>query len=309
MIQEKMLDRTNEHIIDILDGKGPKKLIIIGGMHGNEKSGIDAINHILHRLKKSFNDDVGSIYFLKGNTEALKLNERFLDRDLNRLWLDHYIFDTTENIADLKQLRELHKLISEDICNNSYDNCIFLDLHTFSAQSGIFCIPAENRKSILFAESFGVPFIEKLAETLPGTALSYFGKKGMTSVVFEGGTHHSKEAEENLKAALWHTFAWFGFVDKHLNEVKNSRKQLMETSTDYPHHLELIYRHKLEDYHDFKMNQGYFNFKPIDKHEPLAIQQNVEINSPSSGYILMPLYQKKGSDGFFVVKEKETEYV
>jgi succinylglutamate desuccinylase len=126
----------------------------------------------------------------------------------------------------------------------------------------------------------------------------------MTSVVFEGGTHQSEEATKNLPAGLWHSLAYLGLIDDQLPEVTQSRQHLKEISEALPHHLELIYRHKLNDYHNFKMNPGYFNFKPVAEQENLAIQNQQSVKSPIEGYMLMPLYQKKGSDGFFIVKEK-----
>jgi succinylglutamate desuccinylase len=299
-----MTRNKEAHIIDIAGDNRRKKFIIIGGMHGNETNGIDAIKKILPELKKVMNPQEGTIYFLKGNLQALAKKERFIEQDLNRLWLEENIDKPVKDIADFKALHVLNDLIVNDICQGEFQNCIFLDLHTFSAESGIFAIPACNKKSIEFAKSFGVPFIEKLSETLPGTALSYFGRKGMTSVVFEGGKHESPEATENLTAALWHSLAYFGFVDENLPEVVQSRQILNDISKKLPHHLELVYRHKLEDYHNFKMNPGYFNFKPVDKQEDLAVQNQQTIKSPNAGYMLMPLYQKKGSDGFFIVKEK-----
>jgi len=300
-----MNDRKKEHIIDITGNNPDKKFIVIGGIHGNEPNGIDAINNVLSQLDKSiFDANKGTIYFLKGNIDALKKNERFIDKDLNRLWLDEYIFNQNSPIADVKSLQVLYDIIHNDICQGNYDNCYLLDLHTFSAESGIFCIPAGNDKSLEFARSFGVPFIEKLSDTLPGTVLSYFGDKGMTAVVFEGGTHSTEEAVENLTAGLWHSLAYAGLIDSKLPQVQKSQKKLIEISEKYPHHLELIYRHKLEDWHHFKMNKGYYNFKPVDKSEYLACQDKEKITSPASGFMLMPLYQKKGSDGFFIVKEK-----
>ena len=299
-----MNDRKKSHIIGKTGENPARKFIVIGGIHGNEQSGVHAIENILPELDKYFYKDQGTAYFLKGNIDALEKNERFIDKDLNRLWLDEYIHSNQNDIADTRSLRELHEIISQDICQGKFDNCTLLDLHTFSAKSGIFCIPAGNQKSVEFARSFGVPFIEKLSDMLPGTALSYFGNKGMTSVVFEGGTHDTAEATENLTAGLWHALAYAGLIDDNLEMVKESRKKLVEISEKYPHHLELIYRHKLEDWQNFKMNNGYYNFKPVKKSEALALQDQQEIKSPAGGYMLMPLYQKKGSDGFFIVKEK-----
>jgi len=46
----------------------------------------------------------------------------------------------------------------------------------------------------------------------------------------------------------------------------------------------------------------------VDKEQELAVENNLTIKSPDSGFILMPLYQKKGSDGFFIVKEIKNIY-
>ncbi len=299
------METKKAHIIEKL-GKNPsKKMIILGGMHGNEINGIEAIEEVLPRLKEIFDENNGEIWFLRGNEPALKAGERFVEKDLNRLWLDEHIHNKEDDsIADFKSLRVLHDLIINDICQGLFENCYFLDLHTFSAPSGIFAIPAANDKSLEFARSFGVPFIERLSDSLPGTALSYFGRKGMTSVVFEGGTHYSPEATRNLVAGIWHALAQAGFIDEKLQEVKQSRKLLIDISKDLPHHLELTYRHKLDDYQNFKMNPGFYNFKPVKKSDNLAVQNKEIILSPDSGFMLMPLYQKKGSDGFFIVKEK-----
>ena len=299
-----MKDIKQTHIIAQLGANPEHKLIILGGMHGNEINGVKAIEQILPRLKQIFDEQTGQIWFLKGNVPALEAGERFIDKDLNRLWLDEYIHSEDTSTADFQSLRVLHDLIVNDICQGQFDNCVFLDLHTFSAKSGIFAIPASNQKSIEFARSFEVPFIERLSETLPGTALQYLGQKGMTSIVFEGGTHNTLEATQNLAAGIWHSLAQAGFIKNDLPEVLQSRQLLVDISKDLPHHLELTYRHKLDRYQDFTMQPGYYNFKPVQKSESLAVQNRQVVQSPSSGFMLMPLYQKKGSDGFFIVKEK-----
>ena len=298
------METKKTHIIAKLGNNPTRKMIIVGGMHGNEINGVDAIEQVLPRLNKVFDNNAGEIWFLKGNEPALKAGERFVDQDLNRLWLDEYIHNGDISVTDYQSLRVLHDLIVNDICEGRFDNCFFLDLHTFSAQSGIFAIPASNKKSLEFARSFGVPFIENLSDTLPGTALNYFGLKGMTSVVFEGGTHNTPEATRNLSAGIWHALAQASFISEDLPEVKHGRQLLVDISEELPHHLELTYRHKLDQYQNFKMNPGYYNFKPVQKSEKLAVQNQQVVESPSGGFMLMPLYQKKGSDGFFIVKEK-----
>ena len=51
------------------------------------------------------------------------------------------------------------------------------------------------------------------------------------------------------------------------------------------------------------MNPGYSNFQKIKEGEVLAKDKHGEIVSHTDGMILMPLYQKKGEDGFFIIRE------
>jgi succinylglutamate desuccinylase len=297
----------NEHLIQALENtKSPEKLIVIGGMHGNEKSGIEAIERVVEKLKSKPGKISGNIYFVRGNLPALRMDERFVETDLNRIWDDRFIHDSgTYQGPDFNQLREIHALI-EKICPDSFENCTLLDLHTFSADDGIFCIPAGNHESIELARYYGIPLIEKLSRALPETALNYYGNKGMRSVVFEGGKHNTPEATYNLEAALWLTMEFLGIVNKKdFPVVENFRKHLLKISENYPHHLELIYHHKLTDYKNYKMNRGYYNFKKIKARETVALQNKKPVQSPYGGFMLMPLYQKKGSDGFFIVQEKK----
>ena len=51
----------------------------------------------------------------------------------------------------------------------------------------------------------------------------------------------------------------------------------------------------------------YRNFDKIYKGELLAHDAHGEIRALCDGLILMPLYQKQGSDGFFVIKDINRE--
>ncbi len=296
---------TNEHLLFETGTNTSEKLIVIGGMHGNEHSGVEAMQRVIGHLKHKDNSVKGKVYFILGNLEALRRNERFIDIDLNRIWSEKFL-NNGNSPYDIKELKEIHRLI-EDICQGRYDNCTLLDLHTFSAESGIFCIPAENEKSEALAQYYGVPFIEKLASALPETALNYYGEKGMRSVVFEGGRHNTVEATDNLERAIWITLQYLNFIDrKDFPFIDRMKKELEEISRPFPHRLEMVYHHRLKDWHHYKMNEGYYNFKKIREGEDVARQNDRIVRSPYGGFMLMPLYQKKGSDGFFIVQERKT---
>jgi succinylglutamate desuccinylase len=52
------------------------------------------------------------------------------------------------------------------------------------------------------------------------------------------------------------------------------------------------------------MLPGFKNFDAIEKNQILAKNKHGDILAPYSGYILMPLYQKQGEDGFFIISEE-----
>ena len=53
----------------------------------------------------------------------------------------------------------------------------------------------------------------------------------------------------------------------------------------------------------FEMKPGYANLQPVVKGEQLAKNTEGEIYSPQDGRVFMPLYQKQGTDGFFLARE------
>ena len=68
---------------------------------------------------------------------------------------------------------------------------------------------------------------------------------------------------------------------------------------------ELLYVHPIAADDDFVMHPGFKNFQPIAKGELLASDKNGEIKAKQDGRILMPLYQKQGEDGFFLIQTVE----
>ncbi|MFM8450216.1 MAG: succinylglutamate desuccinylase/aspartoacylase family protein, partial [Haliscomenobacter sp.] len=83
---------TQERIIGIYPGtdKGPL-VVCLGGIHGNEPAGVEALVQLIQRLssKARKNPDFrfrGTLLALRGNLAALQHGVRYLHEDLNRAW-------------------------------------------------------------------------------------------------------------------------------------------------------------------------------------------------------------------------------
>lgn len=47
------------------------------------------------------------------------------------------------------------------------------------------------------------------------------------------------------------------------------------------------------------MEPGFTNFQPVVRAQLLARDRHGDIRAVENGYVLMPLYQSQGTDGFF----------
>lgn len=73
-----------EKITEIIgDKKGPTS-IILAGVHGNEKCGVEALDKILPKLEIQS----GRVLFGYGNPRAIEANKRFTETNLNRMFKD-----------------------------------------------------------------------------------------------------------------------------------------------------------------------------------------------------------------------------
>jgi succinylglutamate desuccinylase len=64
--------------------------------------------------------------------------------------------------------------------------------------------------------------------------------------------------------------------------------------------MEIRHRHAIGAEDDFAMQPGHRSFDQVEQDQVLAHDRRGEVKSPESGWLLMPLYQAQGDDGFFL---------
>lgn len=298
------------------EDKGPL-LIIFGGMHGNEPAGVKALELVFKMVEVEpiTNPDFkfkGRVIGLRGNVRALTQQKRFINRDLNRQW-------TKENVERIKktdyqnldeeerEIRENLYIIEREIEDYQPDKIVVLDIHTTTAYGGIFGIATEDPESLRIAVELHAPVILGLISGIKGTSLHYFSKDtfphlDITPVCFEAGQHDEKLSVNRAIAAIINCFRTIGCVKAE--DVENRHNSLLqEYSSDLPKVSRLISVHTIAADDGFVMKPGFKNFQTIQKGETLAVDRRGEIKAASDGMILMPLYQKQGEDGFFLIEK------
>lgn len=291
-------------------------LLVTTQIHGNEPAGTLAFERLLHMIDGEWEKNpafgfTGKIVGLRGNLQAITEGTRYVEQDLNRMWKQ-------ENIAlllskDLSELREeelecilLHTHMQHEIDIYQPEFVFVLDLHTTTAAGGIFTIPSDHDKAHEIAKRLHAPIVHGLIGSLEGTLAEYvlahpWGVPSY-SLVFEAGQHHAPSSTQNAISALVHTLQALKMVK--VEDVEHFHKQRLQYhASGLPLETQLLYRHKVMESDHFHMLPGFFNFMPVYKGQALARDKEGTIASPHEGYILMPLYQRQGEDGFFLLGE------
>lgn len=284
-------------------------VVVTAGIHGNEPAGTRALQRVFATLEERRLPLRGKLLGLTGNIAALEQGVRFVDRDLNRGWST----DTAARVlgAAIDELtiedREQRELLGifVGIFAEAKDPVVFLDLHSTSAGGCPFSAIADTLRNRTIAFHLPVPVILGLEETISGTMLSYLDGLGHISAVFEGGQHDDPATIDNHESAVWLALEAAGALTREEIPDRDAlRERLDRAAADRPEVVELRYREGVDPARDgFVMRPGYVNFQPIRAGEAVADNHAGAVRAPEDGRILMPLYQKQGDDGFFLVRD------
>jgi len=290
-------------------------LIAVGGMHGNEPAGVEALSVMFKMLAVEPEQNPnfvfkGRLLGLRGNCRALAVNKRFIEKDFNRQWHVENVERIKATPADqLKnedlELKEMIQLIESEIESYQPEKVVLLDMHTTTAHGGIFSIPTDDPDSLRLAVELHAPVIKGLLKGVKGTTLQYFCKDNfdvdIIGVCFESGQHVESLSVNRAIAALTNCMRTVGCVSA--DHVENRHDTLLiEYSKGLPQVAELISIHNILPGDDFQMAPNYKNFQKVKKGEVLAHDKKGPILASEDSLILMPLYQKQGDDGFFLIK-------
>jgi len=303
-----------ERIVGRVTGGRPGPTVIVTvAIHGNEPSGLVAARRVLASLVGREDEVRGDLIVIVGNLEAFRERTRFIHDDLNRHWTPSRVAAliahperAEERPAEDRQRVALVEVIS-GIVDESRGPVFFLDLHTSSACGPPFLTVGDTLRNRKFALRLPVPIMLGLEEQVDGSLLEFLNNYGFVTLGVEAGQHDAPSSVDRHEAILWLALAAAELIDESVvSDAEGLRKRLADDSEGIPPILEVRRRHAIHSGDGFRMEPGFTNFDPIRKGQLLAHDKNGPIYSPESGRMLLPLYQGKGDDGFFVAREFST---
>lgn len=308
-LEEPISISQTTRYIGSLEGqeKGPT-LIFFGGIHGNEPAGVKALEQVFSQLQHSKAAIKGSIFGIRGNVPALLRKKRFIDQDLNRLWSSVRIAviekkDRSDLNAEEIELLEIKQTLTVLLKVKS-PPFYFIDFHTTSSRTLPFITINDALINRKFSQCFPVPIILGIEEYLEGPLLSRMNQLGYVSLGFESGQHNEHDAVQNTIAFFWLALVFAGVLDKiTVPDFEFYYNELQKSAAGNNSFYEVVHRHELKNTDDFRMLNGFKSFQKISEGTFLAIQNKEKIHAEEATILFMPLYQKQGAEGFFLIRK------
>jgi predicted deacylase len=280
-------------------------LIVVGGLHGNEPGGVEAMRRVKPQLDALNSKLRGRVYFVAGNTRALAKGVRYRDLDLNRAWTreDMANVGTAELCRESEglELTELDQLF-DGILVTARNEVYVVDLHSTSAKGMPFATVGDTLRNRHFAQLFPVRILLGIEERLEGTMLEYLNNAGCVTLGFEGGSHAAEDTIQNHQALIWLALVNAGIIWEEDVPHLDAFHDRIKAAAHGGKIMEVRHREAVKSEDEFEMKPGYNNFDPVGKGDVVARNNRGEVKAPESGLLLMPLYQRLGEDGFFIVR-------
>ncbi|MBX3214776.1 MAG: succinylglutamate desuccinylase/aspartoacylase family protein [Labilithrix sp.] len=291
------------------DAPGPT-LIVIAGIHGNERAGVGAVRRALATLTRRQGRVMGEIVAFAGNLGAMRLGVRYRERDMNRVWTEARVADLEARAAaggelDVEDHEQLELIGAVRAAIARARGPVYLvDLHTTSAHGLPFILFGDTLKQRKFAGVIPLPLVMGLEEQVDGALTAFFTTQGCVTFCVEGGQHDDAGSVDNLEAVVLLAAESAGVFGSGLLTETGAAYALLERRRgDLPRVMEVVSRHAITPDDAFVMEPGFANLARARAGQLLATKRAGKVRAPKDGIVLLPLYQGQGNDGFFWGRE------
>jgi succinylglutamate desuccinylase len=244
--------------------KGPL-LFISAGIHGNEPSGVIALQKVFKELEKTQPHINGTLVGISGNHKALNENQRYIDEDLNRVWTEENLEKGKAESHEEKEMYEIIEVLKK-YPEANFTKRYFMDCHTTSSDSLPYLSVQEVNDNDAWSRNFPTYIVRGFSDIITGDFDHYLSRTGLTGFVFEAGQHESKSSVENQEGMIWLCLKEACDLDLSLISCYPDCVENFKTKNAPAQKVfDIEYRHGLEDNDDFKMQPGFQNFQEIKK--------------------------------------------
>jgi uncharacterized protein len=254
------------------NARGPR-VVLFGGVHGDELSGVHAVEKLFFDLFVGTRTlRQGSLTLVRGNEPALAAERRYLKHNLNRLFREDYGPEIDRASYEFNRAQELKTVLQ---------NCdYFLDLHSAPIAQEPFMVA--EQAAVDFFSKLGIPRImtgwsKFSGGAIGGDAENYANAHGAKSATLESGSHFEKRSNDVAYQSIVSLLSLLGMIAG------------TEQPAARPLEIVDVYEVVTKEADDFRYAGKVDNFQSIKKGKSFAFQNGRAITVNEDSYLLIPM--------------------
>lgn len=269
----------NKSIIVKQQGQKPgPTLVVMAGVHGNEKIGVEA----LKEATKTISVKSGVVYYVIANPAALERGQRFVDMDLNRAFKNSKSLTAREN-------KSYERWLAKKLMPYLNKTDALLDLHS---------VPTAPATPFVICEKSGLDIARKLpfpvrssgwGEIHPGSTDGYMNDRGKIGLCVECGQYDDPQVLDRSLQSIKMFLALMGVIKgkEKICDFADQRAVIVD------------YTYRCENY--FSLVREIPDFTPVRRGEMIGVDAKKKVKAPYDGVIVLVKETEKSGEEAFVM--------
>lgn len=257
-------DLREEPLI-IESGKPGPTVMILGGIHGDELCGTEAVCRL---MKNPPRIDQGKLIVMYGNLHAIKQKVRQTEANLNRMFLNDEIYsEEQKQTYEYKRAQQIKPYLEQ--------SDILLDIHSVFDPNGTPFIICENNGGEI-AQYLPFPIrCSGFDNAHPGGTDGYMNSLGKIGICIECGYHNDPLASERAMNSIDIFLKVVGLQNEDASPTINRVQRSL--------HVNFIYSNQ---YAPFTLVQPFRDFQTVKEGELIGYDGDHEIKSEKDQIIV-----------------------
>lgn len=260
-------------VVRITSGVTGPRVVLFSGVHGDEISGIHAVEKLFFDLYTGARTlRKGTLALARANAHAIAAERRYVRYNLNRMFRDEYGADIDRSDYEYTRAQELKTVLRD--CD------YFLDLHSAPIAQEPFLIAEQH--AIDFAARLGLPYLitgwnRFSAGTTGGDAENYANAHGAIAATLESGSHFEKRSNDVAYRTVITLLSDLGMIDAAAAE-KRAVAEIID-----------MYAVVTKDAEDFRYAGDVANFQRFARGEVFAYENGKPRTVAEDSILLIPM--------------------
>jgi succinylglutamate desuccinylase len=266
-------DGTISNVLRIDSEAAGPNVVMFSGVHGDEVSGIHALEKLFFDLFVGTRTlQRGALTLARCNEQAILAERRYIEHNLNRLFRDNYGQAIDRNSYEFRRAQELKSILGR--CE------YFLDFHSAPIAQEPFLV-AERSAIELYAQ-LGIPRImtgwnKFSGGVIGGDAENYANSRGARAATLESGSHFEKASNDVAYKAAVSLLSILDMLKEPASQAV-ARAELFD-----------MYAVIKKEHADFRYAGTAKNFGLIRAGEAFAFQGGRPMTVTEDSYLLIPM--------------------